>query len=98
SSRSADSGTRPATTASASRPRRASVAVASVRRSPTAVTRGTREGGQPGLDVILDPMRVPPLDRIDVDAVNHGAEVEVIARGQTRVAGLPDRVASGDRL
>ena len=56
-----------------------------------------RELGEPCVDVVGDPVRVPPLDGIDVDAVDHHAEVEVVAAGEAGLAGLPDRVAARDR-
>src|SRR5438876_7884129 len=56
-----------------------------------------REGRETGLDVVVDPVRVPPLDRVDVDAVDHDAEVEMVAGREAGVARLADDVAALDR-
>src|SRR5262245_22153647 len=51
-----------------------------------------------GLDVLLDPLGVEPLDRIDERAVEHHAEVQVVATGQTGVAAAPQCLAAGRGL
>jgi hypothetical protein len=87
-------GTVPAATASASSPSRPSVAVACARRSLTS-RRPSRAEIRPGA-----PRRGrgssarPPLDRVDVHAVDHDAEVQVIAGREPGVAGLSDRIAA----
>jgi hypothetical protein len=43
-----------------------------------------------GLDVVADPLRVPPFDRQDRDAVEVHAVVQVVAAGEAGLAGLAD--------
>jgi hypothetical protein len=66
------------------RPRRRRVAVPAARRPAT---------GQPRRDVLANPERIPPLDRIDVHAAQHDREVQVVAAGQSGFAGLTQRFA-----
>src|SRR5206468_8852539 len=89
------SGIGSAASASGSTPWRESSAAAVARRSLTTRSR-TRKGGQARLDMVTDPVRVPPFDRVDVHAVDHDAEVEVVAGGEAGVAGVADRVAARD--
>src|SRR5881628_792781 len=61
-----------------------------------------RSGLAPGtdlrLDAVLDPVGVPPLPRIDRDAVQQDAEVEVVAAREARGAAAAQQIASPHRL
>src|SRR5919109_171333 len=47
-------------------------------------------------DVVVDPLRVPPFDRQHGDAVEIDAEVQVVARRETRLAALAHDLARLD--
>src|SRR6185369_11754484 len=51
-----------------------------------------------GLDVVVNPLRVPPLDRQDCDAVQIDAEVQMIAAGEAGLAGLAQDLLLLDRV
>ncbi|MBI3301517.1 MAG: hypothetical protein HYZ72_05485, partial [Deltaproteobacteria bacterium] len=44
-------------------------------------------GWQFGLDVIFKPFTVPPLHRVNMNAVEHCTEVEVVPTGKAGVPG-----------
>src|SRR5579864_7868369 len=48
----------------------------------------------PVVDVILDPVLVPPLHRIHLDAVDLHGEVQVVARGQARGSAISHDLAA----
>src|SRR6185503_9518381 len=54
-------------------------------------------GAQLRLEVLVDPLLIEPLERIDELAVEQHAEVQVIAAGEARGARAPDDLAARDR-
>ena len=49
-------------------------------------------------DPIAEPLPVPPFDRVDVDAVDHGAVVEVVATGGSGLSLASDHRPARDHL
>src|SRR5262245_16184454 len=49
-----------------------------------------------GLDVVVDPLLVPPLDRQHRDAIEIDPEVQMVADGEPRLAGLAEHLALAD--
>ena len=65
-------------------------------REATAWLRVGQRGAELGREAVLDPVRVPPFDRVHRQALEQRGEVQVVAAGEAGLAGLADRLAALD--